>query len=76
VIVERMVPLIKSLLGLTLVTIDEVTLATRIRVFGKEKITIMGYRGATSLQKMFVIANLAIFALAMYMLAVYGTGLI
>ena len=76
VIVERTVPLIKSLLGLTLVTIDEVTLATRIRVFGKERITILGYRGTTPVQKVFVIAILAVFGFAMYMLAVYNVGLI
>lgn len=76
VIIERTVPLIKSLLSLTLVTIDEVTLATRIRVFGKEKITILGYRSTTPAQKTFIIANLAIFAIAMYMLAIYNVGLI
>ena len=76
VIIERTVPLIKSLLGLTLVTIDEVTLATRIRVFGKEKITVLGYKHSTPSQKGIVVANLAVFGFALYMLAVYGAGLI
>lgn len=76
VIIERTVPLIKSLLGLTMVTIDEVTLATRIRVFGKEKITILGYVPSTVSQKGFVVAILAVFGIAIYFLTVYGVGLI
>lgn len=76
VIVERTVPLIKSLLGLTMVTIDEVTLATRIRVFGNEKITIPGYKPTTGGQKAFVILLLGVFGLALYLLAVYNAGLI
>ena len=76
VIVERTVPLVRSLLGLTLVTIDDVALAARIRVFGREKITILGYRGTTPSQRSFVIANLAVFGLAIYLLAAYGVGLI
>jgi energy-coupling factor transporter transmembrane protein EcfT len=76
VIVERTVPLIKSLLGLTMVTIDEVTLATRIRVFGNEKITIPGYRPATAGQKAFVVAILVVLGVALYFLVVYNVGLI
>jgi energy-coupling factor transport system permease protein len=76
VIVERTVPLIKSLLSLTLVTIDEVTLATRIRVFGKEKITVLGYSKPRAPQYAFVAGNLVVFGVALYMLAVYGVGLI
>ncbi|MDV3277256.1 MAG: energy-coupling factor transporter transmembrane protein EcfT [Nitrososphaerales archaeon] len=76
VIVERTVPLIKALLGLTMVTIDEVTLATRIRVFGKEKITVLGYKGSSPAQKTFIVANLAVVGVALYFLAVYGAGLI
>lgn len=76
VIVERTVPLIKSLLGLTMVTIDEVTLATRIRVFGNEKITIPGYKPTTGGQKAFVVLVLGVFGLALYLLAVYNAGLI
>jgi energy-coupling factor transport system permease protein len=76
VIVERTVPLIKALLGLTMVTIDEVTLATRIRVFGKEKITVLGYKDSSPAQKTFIVANLAVVGVALYFLAVYGAGLI
>lgn len=76
VIIERTVPLIKSLLGLTLVTIDEVTLATRIRVFGKEKITVLGYSSTNAPQKVFIVANIAVVGLALYFLAVYNVGLI
>jgi energy-coupling factor transporter transmembrane protein EcfT len=76
VIVDRTVPLIKSLLGLTLVTIDEVTLATRIRVFGKEKITVLGYSKPRAPQYAFVVGNLVVFGLALYFLFAYGVGLI
>lgn len=76
VIIERTVPLIKSLLGLTLVTIDEVTLATRIRVFGKEKITVLGYSNTNASQNAFIVANIVVVGLALYFLAVYNVGLI
>ncbi len=76
VIIERTVPLIKSLLGLTLVTIDEVTLATRIRVFGKEKITVLGYSNTNASQNAFIVANIIVVGLALYFLAVYNVGLI
>jgi energy-coupling factor transporter transmembrane protein EcfT len=74
IIIERTVPLIKSLLLSSLVTIDEVTLATRIRVFGEHKITTLGYVGASPAQKVASVALLVIFLFMLYLLAVYNMG--
>lgn len=74
VVVERTVPLIKSLLLSSLVTIDEVTLATRIRVFGARKITTLNYVAPSSSQKVVSVAIFVAFIFMLYLLGVYNMG--
>ena len=74
VIVERTVPLISSLLRQSLVTIDEVTLATRIRVFSNQKITAFNYVKPSPTDKGLTILIVALVGLALVALAIYNVG--
>jgi energy-coupling factor transporter transmembrane protein EcfT len=74
VIVERTVPLISSLLRQSLVTIDEVTLATRIRVFSNQKITAFNYVKPSRLDKGMAFLIIALLALAIAGLVLFNAG--
>ncbi len=76
VVMERTIPLITSLMRHSLVTIDEVSLATRIRAFGTGKITPLKYPSPSIGDSILIFATLAIFAVALYELIFSKIGLL
>lgn len=76
IIIERTVPIITSLLGQALGTIDEVNLATRIRAYGEHRRTALKYARTSLTDKAVIIASVSLFGFAVYNLVFFGRGLI
>lgn len=74
VIIERTIPLVGALLRQALVMIDEVTLATRIRVFSNQKITGFNYVKPTTTDKALTLLIVALVGLSVVALALYNIG--